>query len=251
MDIEKLEKQLIEYTQTRTYNLPIRDENYVYRCVHLSKKIQEVEGGKLELILPITYLYDYNESENGIVNLDNVGKFLKKIDYPDELIPIVKEGIKSRALEYKKDYPIETQIAMDAYALEKCGAIGFIKIFFSAGSQKNALYHKHDPFCEKRIKSNNSNCAFDRVLLFLNELQKTIKTKAALEIYLRKQKRYKKMMKLYVEELNEEYDIMEMGNDTEENEVEIKDSEKLKEVNYIGSIFTPTSTIKQPLLKRR
>lgn len=126
---------------------------HIERVWKLSKKIQQKEGGNLEVIELAALLHDIADSKfhNGDEDLAlNISKeFLQSIGVEEDTVVQVLLIIKNISFKNKdevpKNLPLELKIVQDADRLDAIGAIGIARTFNFGGFKNNLMYHPEIP----------------------------------------------------------------------------------------------------------
>ena len=126
---------------------------HIERVWKLSKKIQEKEGGNLEVVELAALLHDiadpkfHNDDEELALKISR--DFLESQSVPDDLILqvmfiIQNISFKSRG-EVPQNLPLELKIVQDADRIDAIGAIGIARTFNFGGFKNNLMYHPEIP----------------------------------------------------------------------------------------------------------
>ncbi len=138
---------------------PTHDFMHVKRVVNWSKKISEVEGGRLDIVVPAAYLHDIvnipkndpRRSQASRLSADFAVEFLKKIGYASDILAAIHHAIAAHSFSAEiKAETLEAKIVQDADRLEGLGAIGIARCFATAGRMNRVFYSEIDPFCVER-----------------------------------------------------------------------------------------------------
>lgn len=160
---------------------------HIERVWKLSKKIQEKEGGNLEIIELAALLHDIADPKfhngNETLALDISLGFLEKMEVPEEIILEVLYIIKNMSFKNHADiseyFPLEFQIVQDADRLDAIGAIGIARTFNFGGYKNNLMFDpdilpKLNQTKEEYKKSNGTTINhFYEKLLLLKDLMNT------------------------------------------------------------------------------
>lgn len=147
----------VAYVKVKLFNEASgHDWYHVERVWKMAKKLQAVEGGKLELIEFAALLhnlgdhnfYKFNEKKGSLIlfgMMDIIG-----IEEPlkDQIITVVTES-KYGGVETKRPRTLEGKIVQDANFLDTLGAIGVARHFASGGYHGRPIY---DPNIKVRTK---------------------------------------------------------------------------------------------------
>jgi uncharacterized protein len=205
---ENIELQLLSFIKNEMVQDPAHDISHVQRVVQTAKKLCELEGGSLDIVLPAAYLHDCfsfpknhpDRATSSEVAADKAAKFLVSIDYPRQYIEPIKHAIVAHSFSAGvKATTLEAQIVQDADRLDALGAIGISRCIQVSASFGASLYDANDPFSENR-PLNDKAYTLDHFQVKLFKLAAEMNTLAAKsEAAIRV-----KFMKLYIEQLSTE-----------------------------------------------
>lgn len=202
---EKLEKVI---AQTATSDDPAHDLLHFKRVVRTAKKLCEIEGGKMEVVIPAAWLHDLvivpkndpRRSQASRLSAEAARKLLREWHYPVDLHDEIAHAIESHSFSANiETKTLEAKIVQDADRLDGLGAIGLARCFATAGLMKRAFYQEHDPFCETR-KPDDSNSTIDHFFVKLFKTVETLKTNAGKK----EGQRRKEILQRFLTDLKEE-----------------------------------------------
>lgn len=142
--IKKYAEKILQDDQTG------HDMDHIHRVLNNAKKIQNIEGGDLFIVLAGAYLHDVMDDK--LINdpkkaRDELGHFLSDIELNEEkehLFEVIDNVSFSHQLEEKKqlDLSVEAKIVQDADRLDAIGAIGIGRTFYYGGKKGHKMYDK-------------------------------------------------------------------------------------------------------------
>jgi len=171
----------IKISEVASNEDPAHDLLHFKRVVICAKKLASAEGGKLEVIIPATWLHDIViipknsplRKQASKRSAEKAMEYLKSIQYPEEHFEEIFHAIEAHSFSAGVEAKtLEAKIVQDADRLDGLGAIGIARCFATAGLLKRPFYEASDPFCEER-DPNDSLFALDH---FYQKLFKTAET---------------------------------------------------------------------------
>jgi uncharacterized protein len=159
-------------------NDPSHDGNHALQVLKNVELLVKTEGGDLDILVPAALLHDVviyakNDPKSDQAPAESA-ELTKEIlenleDYPHDKIPAVMEVIE-RCSFNKTEEPrtIEGKILRDADKLEATGAVSIMRTFSSGGQMGRPLYHRADPFADKRdadAKEQSLDLFYERLLI--------------------------------------------------------------------------------------
>ena len=159
-------------------NDPSHDGNHALQVLKNVELLAETEGGDLDILVPAALLHDVviyakndpRSDQAAAESAELTKEILEGIsEFPQEKIPAVMEVIERCSFD-KTEEPktIEGKILRDADKLEATGAVSIMRTFSSGGQMGRPLYHRDDPFAEKRqadSKQQSLDLFFQRLLI--------------------------------------------------------------------------------------
>lgn len=163
---------------------PGHDFLHVKRVTENARRIAEVEGANLAIVLPATLLHElFNYPKNhpeshlsGDVCAEKAREVLTQVGYPVELIEPICYCIRYHSFS-RGVVPetLEGKVMQDADRLDAIGAIGIARCF-STGSQMGIpFYNVDDPFCRER-EPNDKAYSLDHFYRKLLRIPETLHT---------------------------------------------------------------------------
>ncbi|MCA1772190.1 MAG: HD domain-containing protein [Halomonas sp.] len=185
--VEHYEHQFISFINAEMEQDPAHDLNHVFRVVKTAKSLCEMEGAKLEVVLPAVYLHDCfsfpknhpYRARSSYIAPEKALDFLAAIDYPSEYHTDIGHAIVAHSYSANV-YPqtIEAQIVQDADRLDALGAIGIARCLQVSTRLGMGLYDPEDPFCDVRAPNDRINTV-DHFYTKLLKIAETINTQSA------------------------------------------------------------------------
>ena len=109
-------------------------------------------------------------------------ELLKKIQFPEELIPRVCHAIHAHSFSAQVETKtIEAKYVQDADRMEALGALGLMRVFYVSGKMNRAIIHEKDPEGLNR-KHNDKEYGLDHFPIKLLTLTETMKTESGKKI---------------------------------------------------------------------
>ncbi|QNI03223.1 HD domain-containing protein [Halomonas sp. SH5A2] len=185
--VENYEHQFISFIKDEMEQDLAHDLNHVFRVVKTAKSLCEIEGARLEVVLPAAYLHDCfsfpknhpDRARSSFIASEKALDFLMAIDYPSEYHSDIGHAIVAHSYSANV-YPqtIEAQIVQDADRLDALGAIGIARCLQVSTRLGVGLYDAEDPFCDVRAPNDRVNTV-DHFYTKLLKIAETINTKSA------------------------------------------------------------------------
>jgi uncharacterized protein len=159
-------------------NDPSHDGNHALQVLKNVELLVKTEGGDLDILVPAALLHDVviyakNDPKSDQAPAESAEltkEILENLEgYPHDKIPAVMEVIE-RCSFNKTEEPrtIEGKILRDADKLEATGAVSIMRTFSSGGQMGRPLYHRADPFADKRdadAKEQSLDLFYERLLI--------------------------------------------------------------------------------------
>jgi uncharacterized protein len=187
--VEHYEHQFISFINAEMEQDPAHDVNHVLRVVKTAKSLCEMEGAKLEVVLPAAYLHDCfsfpknhpDRARSSFIAAEKALGFLAVIGYPFEYHSDIGHAIVAHSFSANV-YPqtIEAQIVQDADRLDALGAIGIARCLQVSTRLGIGLYDPEDPFCDVRAPNDRANTV-DHFYTKLLKIAETMNTQSAKE----------------------------------------------------------------------
>ena len=166
---------------------PAHDILHVQRVVETAKKISQLEGADLNIVLPAAWLHDIvnlpkdhpERSRASALASEAALKFLESIEYPREYFEGISHAILSHSFSAKiTPHTIEAQVLQDADRLDALGAIGLARLFSISTQMQRPFYSSEDPLCESRIPD-DKKFAIDHIKIKLEKIVGQMNTASA------------------------------------------------------------------------
>lgn len=169
------------------------DWYHIQRVLHMSRYIQTIEGGNLEIIELAALLHDISDHKFNGGKLDEGGKVAFQLltengcaEPTAEAVKYIVDNISFKGANSLVEMnTLEGKIVQDADRLDAIGAIGIARTFAYGGSRNQPIYEPqhetklHETFEEYvTSKSNSINHFYEKLLLLRDRLN----TQAAIEI---------------------------------------------------------------------
>lgn len=168
------------------------DWYHIERVLKIARKLQNIEGGDLEIIEIATVLhdlsdyknYEYNEEKAKLVLRGMMGVLELPVDLQEKIEKIVEE-IQYRGVDTKSPSSLEAKIIQDADWLDAIGAIGIARTFATGGSIQRVLYDPKrkprrkitaDDYLHKKREGTSFNYFYEKILV-LPEMMNTATAK--------------------------------------------------------------------------
>jgi len=161
--------------------------DHVTRVTNTALQLAEMEGAKLEIVLPAVMLHDSlpidkfaSSTKNSIyISTENSLNLLKSWGYPQELFLSIEHAILAHSFSANiTPQTLEAKVVQDADRLDALGAIGIARTLAVGFKQGNPLYNKDEPFPINRDANDRDNI-LDHFYVKLLRLPALLHTKAA------------------------------------------------------------------------
>ncbi len=141
------------------FNDPSHDFAHINRVINLSKKIGEIEGANLDILLPAALLHDIvnipknhpDRSKASEMAADKASEMMSLVGYDQDLIARVHKAIVEHSFSRgEKPTSIEAAILQDSDRMDALGAIGIMRMV-TVGTKFGANYYQvNDPLAKNR-----------------------------------------------------------------------------------------------------
>lgn len=164
--LKDLETKLIKWLQSNFVTDVAHDLLHIKRVVASCKKIAEVEGGNLAVIVPAAYLHDCvsipkdsaERNRASTLSAQRATDLLTTWEYDEVLLSEIYHVIESHSFSANiKANTLEARILQDADRLDSVGAIGIARCFSIGGAMGRGIYSEVDPFCDIREPNDSEN----------------------------------------------------------------------------------------------
>jgi uncharacterized protein len=162
------------------------DEGHVRRVVANAKKLAEVEGANLAVVLPAAWLHDCvaiakNSPERSSASrlaAERAGAFLRAAGYPAEHIAAIEHAIEAHSFSARiAPQTLEAKVVQDADRLEALGAVGIARTLITGGTNGTPFYDLTEPFPITRAADDRTSI-IDHFFTKLLTLATTMQTAA-------------------------------------------------------------------------
>lgn len=136
-------------------NDPAHDHAHFRRVVTTAKRLAEIEGADLEVVVPAAWLHDLvnvpkDDPRRSIASKlsgEAAVEFLKGVGYPERHFEAIRHAIEAHSFSAKIEARTkEAAVVQDADRLDGLGAIGIARVFSVGGLLKRRIYEPTDPF---------------------------------------------------------------------------------------------------------
>jgi uncharacterized protein len=159
------------------------DEGHVRRVVANAKKLAEVEGAELAVVLPAAWLHDCvviakNSAERSSASrlaAKRAGGFLREAGYPAKHIAAIEHAIEAHSFSARvAPQTLEAKVVQDADRLEALGAVGIARTLITGGANGTPFYDPAEPFPITRAADDRTSIIdhfFTKLLLLADTMQ--------------------------------------------------------------------------------
>lgn len=156
---------------------------HIERVVKTAKKLADLEGADLNIVVPAAYLHDCEVIEKSDPQRSQASRLsakkalgiLKKLEYPEEYFDGIANAVAAHSFSAGiVAETIEAKVLQDADRLDGLGAIGVARCFSLGGKLNRPFYSDEDPYAESRTpddKTNNLDHFFVKLLKVADKLQ--------------------------------------------------------------------------------
>jgi uncharacterized protein len=162
------------------------DLEHIRRVVANAQRLAEIEGARMEIVLPAAWLHDCvsvpkHSPERALASrlaADAAGAFLRDAGYPVELIPEIEHAIHAHSFSagVAPETP-EAKVVQDADRLDALGAVGIARTLMLGGAMGLPLYDADEPIPVARTPDDRRN-VIDHFYVKLLRLAGTMQTPA-------------------------------------------------------------------------
>ena len=165
------------------------DIHHIERVVSVAKKIAQVEGAELAVIVPAAWLHDCvslpknhpDRAKASTMAADKAIGFLSEVGYSSSYFDAIHHAIRAHSFSANvAPDTLEAKIVQDADRLDALGAIGVARCLQVSGALGRTLYSLEDPFCERR-EPDDAAFSVDHFYNKLFHIANTLNTQAARE----------------------------------------------------------------------
>lgn len=175
-----------EVAKIATAEDPAHDLLHFKRVVATAKRLAEVEGANLNIVIPAAWLHDLVivpknsplRSQASRMSAVKAIEFLSSVQYPSEFFEDIAHAIEGHSFSANIVVnTIEAKVVQDADRLDGLGAIGVARCFATAGILRRPFYADFDPFCVER-EPNDAIFTVDHFYKKLFKTAETLKTES-------------------------------------------------------------------------
>ncbi len=183
MDFEELEQRCREKLAAAGGDAA-HDLEHVRRVVANARELAEVEGARLEVVLPAAWLHDCvtvakdspQRATASRLASSQAEAWLREWGWPEALLPDIAHAIEAHSFSAAiPPRTIEAKVVQDADRLDALGAVGLARCLMLGGAMGRPLYAADDPFCERRAPDDAASCV-DHFHTKLLKLESTMQT---------------------------------------------------------------------------
>ncbi|WP_255475075.1 HD domain-containing protein [Pusillimonas sp. ANT_WB101] len=155
----QLASKIIPFAIDAKSNDGAHDLAHIARVWANARRIAEVEGGDLEVIVAAVILHDCVAVEKNsplrkkasFLAAERATEILQSIGWSDDRCSLVAHAIQAHSFSADvKPQPLEACIVQDADRLDAIGLIGVARCFYTAGRMGTELYNVSDPKGDSR-----------------------------------------------------------------------------------------------------
>ena len=166
---------------------PAHDGEHLRRVVLWARRICDIEGGRIEVVVPAAWLHDCvivpkdSPKRNCASQLaaERATQFLAEEGYPANWLPEVFHAIEAHS--FSANIPprtLEAKIVQDADRLDAIGAVGLSRCLMLGGAMDRPLYDPQEPLPKTRTPDDRA-FTIDHFYTKLLTLKDTMHTSAA------------------------------------------------------------------------
>lgn len=186
----QLASKIIPFAIDAKSNDGAHDLAHIARVWANARRIAEVEGGDLEVIVAAVILHDCVAVEKNsplrknasFLAAERATEILQSIGWSDDRCSLVAHAIQAHSFSADvKPQTLEACIVQDADRLDAIGLIGVARCFYTAGRMGTELYNISDPKGDSR-EHQDSSFALDHFPAKLLKLSANFRTKQGAKI---------------------------------------------------------------------
>ncbi len=179
----RFERFLAEHTTAAD---PAHDLAHVRRVVATAKQLAELEGARLEIVIPAAWLHDCvtvrkdspDRAAASAAAARATAVFLADAAYPADLIPEIRHAVEAHSFSAGiMPRTLEAEVVQDADRLDALGAVGIARCVMVGSQLGLALYNPVEPLPATR-EPDDSAFIVDHFYLKLLKLAATMRTAA-------------------------------------------------------------------------
>ena len=193
-------------------NDPAHDHAHFQRVVTTAKRLAELEGAQLEIVIPAAWLHDIvnvpkDDPRRSIASKlsgEEAVRFLRAVGYPGEYLEPIRHAIEAHSFSAKiAANTMEAAVVQDADRLDGLGAIGIARVFIVGGLLRRQIYEPNDPFATSDRALDDREFTVDHFFVKLFKTADSLQTAAGKE----EGRRRVESMRGYLKELGRELGI--------------------------------------------
>jgi len=184
LDLNRWESLCEHFLRDRGESDPAHGMDHVKRVVANALQLAEIEGARLEVVLPAAWLHDCvvvpkdssGRSTASRMAARTAREWLQTEGYDPACIDEIEHAIAAHSFSAGiRPRTIEAKVVQDADRLDSLGAIGIARCLVLGGGLDRPLYDMVDPFCERRDPDDSVSTIdhFYTKLLLLRESMQT------------------------------------------------------------------------------
>lgn len=186
---EPLEAACKTYLRRQMTADSAHDMQHIERVVLMARRLAELEGADLAVVLPAAWLHDCvtlpknapNRHEASQLAAAEAVRFLRTIAYPEVHLEAIAHAIAAHSFSAGiAPTTLEAKVVQDADRLDAIGAIGVARCLLVGGALERPLYNPTDPFCQTR-EPDDLAYTIDHFYRKLFKIGQTLHTQAARE----------------------------------------------------------------------
>ncbi len=184
---EALEATFAMYLEQQMTADSAHDMAHIQRVVQMARRLAELEGAELAVVIPAAWLHDCvtlpknaaNRHEASRLAATEAVRFLRSINYPEQHLANIAHAIAAHSFSAGiMPTTLEARVVQDADRLDAIGAIGVARCLLVGGALQRPLYQSADPFCEQR-EPDDLAYTIDHFYRKLFKIGQTLHTQAA------------------------------------------------------------------------
>jgi uncharacterized protein len=186
--LREWEQRFAEHVETVPADTA-HDPEHVRRVVRQARRLAEIEGADLAVVIPAAWLHDCvhvpksspQRSQASRLAAMEAVRLLREWDYPEGQLDAIAHAIEAHSYSAGvTPRTIEAKVVQDADRLDALGAVGLARCLMLGAAMARPLYEPTDPFCEHRAPDDSVSC-IDHLYTKLFRLAGTMQTSAGRE----------------------------------------------------------------------
>ncbi|MDH3253357.1 MAG: HD domain-containing protein [Acidobacteriota bacterium] len=160
--------------------------DHVKRVVRIAKRLGNLEGAEVEVVVPAAWLHDCvmiekdspDRARASTLAADRALEYLLELQYPHRHLKAVHHAIRSHSFSAGiAPETLEAAVVQDADRLDALGAVGIARCFTVGGRLGLPLYDEDDPFCRAR-EADDRHTVLDHFFVKLLRLPESMRTES-------------------------------------------------------------------------